>query len=48
MAVKHVSTSEVHKGQIGGATACGFDTTSKLADWEVSFEKITCLKNGCK
>lgn len=47
MAVKHLPTNEVHKGQKGGKTGCGFDTTDHPDHWVFSFEKITCAKNGC-
>lgn len=48
MAVKHLSTQEVHKGQKGGITGCGFDTKEHPVHWVISFEKITCAKKGCK
>jgi len=48
MAVKHLPTGEVHKGQKGGITACGFDTKEQSTHWVNSNERITCAKNGCK
>lgn len=48
MAVKHKPTSEVHKGQKGGTTGCGVDTTKHSDHWVSTNEKITCNKNGCK
>lgn len=48
MAVKHVPTKEVHKGQKGGTTGCGVNTKEKPDHWVDSHEKITCAKNGCK
>ena len=48
MAVKHVSTSEVHSGTKGGTTGCGFDTRDNPIHWVSTREKITCDKNGCK
>ncbi|PHS52347.1 MAG: hypothetical protein COB01_07440 [Lutibacter sp.] len=47
MAVKHKPTNEVHKGQKGGITGCGFDTKDNPSHWVISNEKITCSKNGC-
>jgi len=48
MAVKHLPTSEVHKGQKSGKTGCGFDTTENPEHWVSSNQRITCDKNGCK
>ncbi len=48
MAVKHIPTSEVHRGQDGGNTGCGFDTTLKPSHWVDSSETISCDKKGCK
>lgn len=48
MAVKHLPTNEVHKGQKGGKTGCGTDTNVNSTHWVNSHEKITCDKNGCK
>lgn len=48
MPVKHESTAEVHKGQKGGTTGCGFDTKEQPDHWVNTSEKITCAKNGCK
>ncbi|MCH3883267.1 MULTISPECIES: hypothetical protein [Tenacibaculum] len=48
MAVKHIPTQEVHKGQKGGITGCGFNTTEHSDHWVHSTSKITCNKNGCK
>ncbi len=48
MAVKHLPTGEVHQGQKGGTTGCGFDTKEQSTHWENSIERITCAKNGCK
>ncbi len=48
MAVKHKSTGEVHKGQKGGTTGCGFDTTEHSDHWVNTNDKINCDKNGCK
>jgi len=48
MAVKHLPTSEVHKGQKGRKTSCGFDTKENPNHCVNSHEKITCSKNGCK
>lgn len=47
MAVKHTPTLEVHRGQKGGITGCGFDTRENTTHWVESHEKITCDKNGC-
>lgn len=48
MAVKHIPTGEVHKGQKGGKTDCGTDTTEKPDHWVNTNEPISCGKNGCK
>ena len=48
MAVKHLETDEVHKGQKGGKTGCGFDTTEHPSHWANTIENINCNKNGCK
>lgn len=48
MAVKHTPTGVVHKGQKGGTTECGFDTTENSSHWTSTSDKITCDKNGCK
>jgi len=48
MAVKHTPIEEVHKGQKGGTTGCGFDTTDHSSHWVNTSERITCAKNGCK
>jgi len=48
MAVKHIEKGEVHKGQKGGKTGCGFDTTEFPSHWVNTNEKITCNKDGCK
>jgi len=48
MAVRHKPTGEVHKGNKGGTTGCGFDTRENSGHWENTSDKITCDKNGCK
>lgn len=48
MAVKHVPTGEVHKGQKGGYTGCGTNTNNKPECWVNTSSRITCDKNGCK
>jgi len=48
MAVKHTPTNEVHQGNKGGTTGCGFDTSENPSHWVQSSDKITCDKNGCK
>jgi len=48
MAVKHTPTNEVHKGNKGGETGCGFDTNENPSHWVPSSDRITCDKNGCK
>lgn len=48
MAVKHTPTNEVHSGNKGRRTGCGFDTKLHPDHWVSSSQKITCNKNGCK
>lgn len=48
MAVKHIPTEEVHKGQKGGTTGCGTNTNTHSSHWINSHDRITCDKNGCK
>tara|TARA_B100001059_G_C17573666_1_gene446234 strand:- start:308 stop:457 length:150 start_codon:yes stop_codon:yes gene_type:complete len=48
MAVKHLQTEEVHKGQKGGTTGCGFDTNEYPSHWTDTSEAINCDKNGCE
>ena len=48
MAVKHVSTNEIHSGFKGGKTGCGFKTQEHPTHWVSTKEKITCGKRGCK
>lgn len=48
MAVKNTESNEVHKGQKGGDTGCGFDTTEHPSHWINTTESITCDKDGCK
>jgi len=48
MPVKHLPTNEVHKGQKGGTTGCGFDTSVNPEHWVNTYERITCDKNGCR
>ncbi len=48
MAVKHIPTNEVHKGNKGGRTGCGVDTREHPEHWVESHDKITCKKNGCR
>ncbi|WP_291871055.1 hypothetical protein [Maribacter sp.] len=48
MVVIHTPTGEVHKGQKGGTTGCGFNTTENSGHWINTSKKITCGKNGCK
>ncbi len=52
MAVKHThpetNISVIHSGSKGGKTGCGFDTTDNPSHWTVSYDRITCDKNGCK
>ncbi len=48
MAVKHIPTQEVHRGNKGGRTGCGFDTRKNPEHWVSTSDKITCDKNGCK
>jgi len=46
MAVKNTETGEVHRGQKGSTTECGFETNA--THWISSYEPITCEKDGCK
>ena len=48
MAVKHLPTGKVHKGQKGETTGCGFNTKEHPAHWVSTSEKINCDKDGCK
>jgi hypothetical protein len=48
MAVRHLPTGEVHKGQKGGTTGYSFDTRDHPTHWSNSSERITCEKKGCK
>lgn len=48
MAVKHLQTGEIHKGQKGGNTGCGFNTNVNPNHWVNTSVKINCDKNGCK
>jgi len=48
MAVKHEPTNIVHKGNKGGRTGCGFDTTEKADHWVDTSNVITCDKDGCR
>lgn len=48
MAVKHLPTGKVHKGQTGGTTGCGFNTREQSTHWINTGESITCDKDGCK
>lgn len=48
MPVKHTPTGEVHKGQKGGFTGCGFNTNDNASHWVRTNEKVTCQKYGCK
>jgi len=48
MAIEHKPTGIVHKGQKGGTTGCGTDTTVHSDHWTNTNSKITCEKNGCK
>lgn len=45
MPVKNTETGEVHRGQKGSRTECGFETTA--SHWVSSREAITCKKDGC-
>lgn len=47
MAVEHTPSKEVHKGNKGGKTGCGVDTTVHASHWVNSSKNITCAKNGC-
>lgn len=48
MAVKHIPSGEVHKGQKGGKTGCGTNTNVQPTHWINTIEPISCEKNGCK
>jgi len=48
VAVKHTPTGEVHIGNKGGETGCGFNTQINSTHWVNTTERITCSKNGCK
>lgn len=48
MAVKNLESGEVHVGEKGGFTGCGFDTKENPENWVHTSESITCDKNGCK
>ena len=48
MAVKHVSTNEIHSGFKGGKTGCGVDTSEHPDHWVATTAAITCAKDGCK
>lgn len=48
MAVKNLESGEVHKGQKGGTTGCGFNTNEHPENWVSSNDKINCDKYGCK
>ncbi|MFC7356732.1 hypothetical protein ACFQO1_03460 [Jejudonia soesokkakensis] len=48
MAVKHIPTNEIHKGQKGGTTGCGTDTNLHSSHWSNTTENISCSKYGCK
>lgn len=47
MPVKNILSDEVHVGQKGGTTGCGFNTNENPENWIGSSEKITCEKDGC-
>ncbi|WP_198439735.1 hypothetical protein [Pareuzebyella sediminis] len=47
MTVKHIPTDEVHRGYIGGNTACGIDITKHPSHWILTKEEVTCTKRGC-
>jgi len=47
MAVKHVPTGVVHRGNRTGKTGCGIDTNENPDDWLTTVERITCDKEGC-
>ena len=47
MPVKNKNSGEVHKGQKGGTTGCGFDTTDNPNNWVIASGKITCGRGGC-
>ncbi|MBI9011563.1 MAG: hypothetical protein JEZ08_04975 [Clostridiales bacterium] len=48
MPVKHIATGEIHKGDEGERTGCGFNTNDVPSQWINTKEKITCRKKGCK
>ena len=49
MAVKHIENGgEVHKGQKGGKTGCGIDTSENPSHWKNTSDKISCGRYGCK
>ncbi|SFC79348.1 hypothetical protein SAMN05421848_2738 [Kushneria avicenniae] len=48
MAVKHIPTGVVQKGNKGSKTGCGFNTRENSAHWIQSHERITYDKNGRK
>ena len=47
MAVKHIPTGVIHRGQKGSKTGCGSDTTEHPSHWVNSTASVTCTKNGC-
>jgi len=48
MAVKHIRTNIVHKGNKGGKTGCGENTNDNPSHWVQTSERVTCNKDGCK
>lgn len=49
MTVKHIKDEgKVHKGQKGGKTGCGEDTTKHPSHWVNTSERVNCKKDGCK
>ena len=48
MPVEHKPTGEIHEGNKGGNTGCGFDTTEHPDHCSNTSDRITCDKNGCK
>jgi len=48
MTVKHKVTGDIHKGNEGERTGCGFNTKDVPSQWINTSEKITCRKKGCK
>lgn len=49
MAVKHIKEEgKVHKGQKGGKTGCGEDTTKHPSHWVNTSERVNCKKGGCR